>query len=112
MHIIGEMWFMLLHRKGCSLELSTGDLDVIHASILDFSKQFNTTIAPRMPRKRKTIKFHKQAHAVECLQLFGNLSHVHAQFMEARHHQLKVLYSATNKQGGTYMQQMVKKQRI
>jgi hypothetical protein len=91
--------------------MTEADLAEIDAAILAFNDKFTATIAKHMPSNGNTIKIHKQKHAVHCLELTGNLSNVHAQFMEAKHHELKVRYNATNKQS-SFMQQMVSKGRL
>jgi hypothetical protein len=103
---------MLLYRKRHTLELTDADFKDISAAITKFSIKFKATIARHMPSRGNTIKFHKQVHAPQCMQLLGNLSNVHAQFMEAKHHRLKTLHAATNKREDTFLDQMVRKARL
>ena len=99
---------MLRHRKNHIKDITSKDLEDMDESLFKFDKTFHKLIAPVMPSKGKTMKYHKLSHITSSIRRLGSLREFDAQFYEASNKQQKASYNTTSKKmnGGKYLQEM------
>ena len=105
---------MLRHSKNHPKEFTSATLRGIDSLLRKFHARFQMILAARMPSGSNTVKYHRQAHIVQCIRSLGHLCEYSAQFYEASNMQQKTSYQTTNKKttGDQYLSSMVAHQRI
>ena len=105
---------MLRHRKNYCRDISATSLREMDESIAKFDKTFHKLVAPVMPSKGKTMKYHKLSHVTNSIRRLGNTREFDAQFYEASNKQQKISYNTTSKKttNGKYLQEMADHQDI
>lgn len=76
---------MLRHNKRCASKISEADLIKIDEALMKFHHKFSLLIAPLMPSKGDTIKYHKLSHITAQIRRLGLLKHMDGNFFEADH---------------------------
>lgn len=105
---------MSVHRKNTHSYFTDSDLATLDDTIEAFQVKFQATIAPLMPSKGNTIKWHKLSHLTTGIRRLGAPKHENAQFMEQRHSLVKAIYNGGCKRarGDADLKDVVKKTRI
>jgi hypothetical protein len=99
---------MLRHRKNVKKDITLHDLQQMDESLVKFDKLFHRLIAPVMPSRSLTMKYHKLSHVTSSIIRLGHTREFDAQFYEASNKQQKASYNTTSKKtsGGKYLQEM------
>ena len=99
---------MSRHRKNKTKDITAADLAEMDDSLEKFDKAFRRHIAPVMPSKGKTMKYHKLSHVTSSIRRLGSTREFDAQFYEASNKQQKASYNTTSKKmtDGKYLHEM------
>lgn len=105
---------MSVHRKNTHPYFTEQDLVALDEAILAFQEKFMVTVAPLMPCKGNTIKWHKLSHLTNGIRRIGAPKHENAQFMEQRHAAVKAYYNGGCKRprDDADIQNVVRKTRV
>lgn len=86
---------MLRYRKNHPMDITVDDLVEMDTALLEYHKAFERTIAPLMPSKGQTIKYHRLSHVTDSIRRHGHLREMHAQFFEGSNKEEKASYKTT-----------------
>lgn len=105
---------METHRKNRPSNMNVGSLDAIQKALAKFNASFKRHLAPVMPSKGNTLKYHKLSHVTQSIRRLGHPREYSAQFYEASNKQQKTSYNGTNKKKtkGKFLKDMVTHQSI